>query len=234
MIIGYCQFWFNSTSLPKLLQVTPGLLKQILWNLWSRLETPCCKATNSIKALTLWLSTDSTFVVKSIYEISQWKGKQVNTVIQCCTLMRLSTANLTAWTGRARSGIAFPSSASSCRMTSFDTWRSHKHGQQHHIQHQTPIHSRPFKQLSTRTDYCNINRQGNLGQPNMLVFSCTLILYICVLFFYNLDEDHFVYCGVGPSVFVFTQFLWVWFSAPVQMNARRLVSKTTSTRHVRH
>ena len=37
------------------------------------------------------------------------------------TLTRLSTASLTACTGRARSGIAFPSSASSCNMTSFDT-----------------------------------------------------------------------------------------------------------------
>jgi len=69
VIIGYCQFWFNSTSLPKLLQVTPGLLKPILWNLWSRLKIAYCTPTNSIKALTLRLSTDSTFVVESIYDL---------------------------------------------------------------------------------------------------------------------------------------------------------------------
>ena len=42
------------------------------------------------------------------------------------TLTRLSTASLTACTGRAKSGIAFPSSASSWRITSFDTYNKIK------------------------------------------------------------------------------------------------------------
>lgn len=44
------------------------------------------------------------------------------------TLTKLSTASLTVCTGRARSGMAFPSSASSWRITSRDTytWRKHK------------------------------------------------------------------------------------------------------------
>lgn len=37
------------------------------------------------------------------------------------TFIRLSTASLTTCTGLAKSGIAFPSSASSCKMTSLDT-----------------------------------------------------------------------------------------------------------------
>ena len=52
----------------------------------------------------------------------QWPCKAGSTVFNV-TFMRLSTASLTAWTGRARSGMAFPSSASSWRITSLETWR---------------------------------------------------------------------------------------------------------------
>jgi len=38
------------------------------------------------------------------------------------TFTRLVTAMLTACTGLPRSGIAFPSSASSCKITSLDTY----------------------------------------------------------------------------------------------------------------
>lgn len=42
------------------------------------------------------------------------------------TLTKLSTASLTVCTGRARSGMAFPSSASSWRITSRDTYTGRK------------------------------------------------------------------------------------------------------------
>jgi len=68
--------------------------------------------------------------------------------------MRLSTANLTAWTGRARSGIALPSSASSWRMTSFDTWHVHMHN--HPLTTwacQSPQSSLVFNRLTTLQCY---------------------------------------------------------------------------------
>lgn len=43
------------------------------------------------------------------------------------TFTRLVTAILTACTGRPKSGIAFPSSASSCKMTSRETYRKYNY-----------------------------------------------------------------------------------------------------------
>ena len=42
------------------------------------------------------------------------------------TFTRFVTATETAWTGRLRSGMAFPSSASSCKITKRDTYELNK------------------------------------------------------------------------------------------------------------
>jgi len=142
MITFYFQFWFNSTSFPELLQMMLSLLKVIPENLW-RGQIPFLSSNQQHRSTRWWLSIKSFLLQNEFLKFLNVRKEEH--IMQLCTLMRLSTASLTAWTGRARSGIAFPSSASSWRMTSFDTWHSHKH-----LQYQTVIQWNTIKQFRIR------------------------------------------------------------------------------------
>ena len=128
------------------------------------------------------------------------------------TLTRLSTAALTTLTGCARSGMALPSSASSCRITSWDTceWWIES----------LSISFNFYKNLIRR--YCSMNSRQNWPKQKVSFFFFK---------FRNLQYSQTVRCTFSCQLYMYlveNNETWCRASFHAQTCLLRLIQKTVA------